>query len=97
MSYIYANLSGGSCGWLWLRLRLYVWLWLERVRHCYTYRPTQSLDHTLIVGVHPSTLGPHLPHLGPHLPHLGPQTLYLCGVASSPRALGGAGVIVHPP
>src|SRR3954471_5747022 len=108
MSYIYANLSGGSggsggSGWrlLWLWLRLGVWLWLERVRRCHTYRVTQSLYHTLIVGVQPPTLGPHL---GPHPPHLGlqlrhqcPQALYLCGVASTTRALGGAGVIVCAP
>src|SRR5438309_1994302 len=67
MSYIYANLSGGSCGWLWLRLRLCMWLWLGRLRHWYTTSPTQSVDHTLIVALHP----PHLLHLGPHLPHLG--------------------------
>src|SRR4051812_18571713 len=95
MSYIYANLSGGRCGWLWLWLRLCVWLWLGRVRRCYTYRPTHSLDHTLIVGVHPPTIAPQPPHLGPQLLHLGPQTLHLCGVASSTRALGGAGVIVR--
>src|SRR4051812_26259753 len=105
MSYIYANLSGGSCGWLrmrgwlWLRLLLCMWLWLGRLRYWYTNSLIQSVDHTLIVAVHP----PHLPHLGlqrcnasnaPLIPI--PQMLYLglqrcsasiCGVASSTRAL----------
>src|SRR4051812_11354604 len=92
--------------WLRLWLRLCVWLWLEQTRHCYTHSPAHSLDHTLIVGVHPPTVGPQLPHLGlpPLIPT--PQTLYLglqrcnasiCGGASSTRAPRGAGVIVRPP
>src|SRR5436190_195938 len=112
MSYIYANLSDGSCGWvrmhgcLWLWVWLCVWLWLERVRLCYTHRLAQSMDHALIVGVYPPTVGPKLPHLGlpPLIPT--PETLYLglqrcnasiCGGASSTRAPRGAGVIVRPP
>src|SRR4051812_33897745 len=118
MSYIYANMIDGSCGWLricgwlWLWLRFCVWLWLELVRHCYTYRHAQSLDHTLIVGVQPPTLGLLLPRGGLQtllqtlLPT--PHTLYLdlqccnasiCGGACSTQALiKGAGVNkVRPP
>src|SRR2546430_1345127 len=108
MIYIYANLSGGSCGWLCMRLRLGR-LGLGRLRHWYIKSPTQSLDHTLIVHMHPRKVSLH-PSL--HLLHLGhpaliptPQTLYLglqhsnasiCLIDSSSRGLAGARASKRP-
>ena len=100
MSYIYANLRIGSCGWLrmcgwlwlWLRLwlRLCVWLWLKQVQHYYTHKPAQSLDHTLIVGVQPPTLGPQLPHDGLQTLLPTPHTLYLGLQRCNASICGGA-------